>query len=146
MKVRPFLKTQRESSVFKKMIFVEANKFIVGHLHSLFFVFAADEAFFDKFLWIATVTGSAYSSFWCILKTTSPSTEEKNYLICQFTVRILCPTLRPWDLTQNRGSHGKTVRPGRFLINRTLIWNVFTLLSRNMNQFSLEIKLVSQND
>ena len=34
---------------------------ITEHLRSLFFVSARDEALFDKFLWLATATGSAYS-------------------------------------------------------------------------------------
>ena len=50
LKVRPFLKTQRKSSIFKKMLFTETNEITIGHLHLLFFVFAANEAFFDKFL------------------------------------------------------------------------------------------------
>ena len=40
---------------------LETNEIIIGHFHSLFFVFAADEALFDKYLWLATATGIAYS-------------------------------------------------------------------------------------
>ena len=32
------------------MLFTETNEIIIGHLYSLFFVFAADKAFFDKFI------------------------------------------------------------------------------------------------
>ena len=48
--VRAFSKTQREPSAFQKMLFTEANKIIVGHLHSLILVFDVVEAFFDKFV------------------------------------------------------------------------------------------------
>ena len=40
---------------------LETNGVIIEHLHSFFFVSAADEALFDKFLWLATAAGSAYS-------------------------------------------------------------------------------------
>ena len=43
LKVRPSLKTQRESPVFKKMLLQKPMK-LFGQNH-LFFVFAADEAF-----------------------------------------------------------------------------------------------------
>ena len=58
-----------ESSVFKEMPFAETNEIIIGHYS--FFLLVADEAFFDKFRWLATATGSAYSSSWCMLKTTN---------------------------------------------------------------------------
>ena len=53
------------------MLFAETSETNKGHLHSLFFVFAADEAFFGKFLWLPSETGNANYSFWYIPKTTN---------------------------------------------------------------------------
>ena len=46
-------KIKRKYSIFqkkKKMLFTENSETNIGHLHSLFFVVAADEAFFYKLL------------------------------------------------------------------------------------------------
>ena len=50
--------------------------------------------------------------FWKTWKYPSPNTKEKNYLICQFKVRVSCPTKGPWDSSQSHESH--------------LVWNLKT--------------------
>ena len=42
-------KTQRRISIFENVIFTGNNETDVGHLHSLFFIFATVEALFYKF-------------------------------------------------------------------------------------------------
>ena len=49
----------------------------------------------------------SFSKLW---KYPSVSTTEGR---CHLTVRILCLSVRPWDSSQNREPHGKTVRLGR---------------------------------
>ena len=84
MKVRQFFRTQ------KKSLLTEINETIVTrngkkslsiscdydetnirHLHSLPFVFAADETLHDKILWLHNETRNTISTFWCILKATN---------------------------------------------------------------------------
>ena len=49
----------------------------------------------------------------------SASTKEQNCVTYQFTVGILCLTMRPWDSSQKRESHGKTVEHGRSIRKAT---------------------------
>ena len=58
------------------------------------------------------------------------NTNEDHYLRLQFTLRVLCLSVRPWDSSQNREPHGKTVsfcrsakdlRKGHYSINQNLV-------------------------
>ena len=44
----------------------------------------------------------------------STGAKKKNCLRCQFTVMILCLTVRPWDWSQNHESHDKSARLDRY--------------------------------
>ena len=61
----------REFSIFKEMLFTETNETNIGYLHSLFFVFEVDKAFFNEFLWLCNEIENVNSSFWCIVKITN---------------------------------------------------------------------------
>lgn len=55
--------TGEMSFICEKMLFTEDNETNIRNLHSLFFAFAADEVFFDKFLLPQRETEKANSSF-----------------------------------------------------------------------------------
>ena len=46
-KMRAFLE---HKGIFKEMLFTETNETKIGYLHSWFFLFDVDKAFFDEFL------------------------------------------------------------------------------------------------
>ena len=48
-KMRAFLE---HKGIFKEMLFTETNETKIGYLHSWFFLFDVDKAFFDEFLWL----------------------------------------------------------------------------------------------
>ena len=52
-------------------LYTETYEINIGHFHSLFFVFAVNEVFFDKFLWLHNKTRNVNSFFRYIVKTTS---------------------------------------------------------------------------
>ena len=54
------------------MLFTETNEIVIGQNDSLFFVFAIDKAFFDKFICLATAAGNAYSFFLVHTKDNQP--------------------------------------------------------------------------
>ena len=67
--VRPF-STQKKSPLSLRKWFFQTNETNIGYFHFLFLflVFAAEEGFFDKFLWLRNQTRNANSSFRFLLK------------------------------------------------------------------------------